>query len=501
MNKVIIVGAGIAGLAAGVYARQSGFDVTVYEAHAIPGGASTSWKRGGYLFEGGMHWLTGSSPKTPLHKLWLEVGALGDHVKVHCRDPFNTFEVDGQTACLYRDVDRLRAHLTTLSPEDAPTVDRLCRDIRKLQTMQMPISDIKGVKTKAKSGASGLKALSMLPALARIPHYAGQTMDEYVKRFHSRLLRHLFLSIVGEECSATAMVFTLATLTNGDGGYPEGGSLDMARRMADRLLTLGGRIEYKAQVDKVVVKGGAAQGVEIRGESVSADAVIVTQDTLSAVAQLFDEPINEPWLAEMRRETKPMVCTFLGIGARVDLSGQPENFGFLVQKPFFCGDQEIRVIGFNQYADYPGYAPEGGTALTCGFMGDTYDFWKQCRNSGRYAEEKEKLAMHAIDALIQKYPQFDGKVEVWDVATPLTYERYLQSFHGSWMSVMGKNIRMRAYPLKSESIGRLYFAGQRLMPPGGLPGAAETGRRAVQHLCLDDDRVFQGDMSHAQTGD
>jgi len=46
------VGAGIAGLSAGIYARQSGFDVTILEMHTIPGGNSTSWKRGGYP-EGG----------------------------------------------------------------------------------------------------------------------------------------------------------------------------------------------------------------------------------------------------------------------------------------------------------------------------------------------------------------------------------------------------------------------------------------------------------------
>ena len=70
MKKVIIVGAGIAGLAAGIYARRSGFDTTIYESHIIPGGASTSWRRKGYLFEGGMHWLTGASPKFPLNLLW-----------------------------------------------------------------------------------------------------------------------------------------------------------------------------------------------------------------------------------------------------------------------------------------------------------------------------------------------------------------------------------------------------------------------------------------------
>jgi len=75
-KKIIIVGAGIAGLTAGIYARRSGFDVTLIEKHSISGGMCTSWKRKGYLFEGAMHWLTGSSPKTKIHKIWRDTGAL-----------------------------------------------------------------------------------------------------------------------------------------------------------------------------------------------------------------------------------------------------------------------------------------------------------------------------------------------------------------------------------------------------------------------------------------
>ena len=60
-KRVIIVGAGISGLTAGIYARRAGFYVTILESHNIPGGLSTAWKRKGYLFEGGMHCLTGLS--------------------------------------------------------------------------------------------------------------------------------------------------------------------------------------------------------------------------------------------------------------------------------------------------------------------------------------------------------------------------------------------------------------------------------------------------------
>ncbi len=112
-------------------------------------------------------------------------------------------------------------------------------------------------------------------------------------------------------------------------------------------------------------------------------------------------------------------------------------------------------------------------------MGDSYDFWKACRQNGTYEAEKQRVAEAFIRELAQQYPQTKGKVAVWDVATPLTYERYLGSYKGSWMSLTRKDTPNVSYPSKPESIQRVYFAGQRQERRGGLPVALVTGRTAV----------------------
>lgn len=490
MGKVIIVGAGIAGLTAGVYARKSGFDVTIYESHTIPGGASTSWRRKGYLFEGGMHWLTGSSPEAPMNRIWREVGALDDSVSVYNRDPFFTFEYQGRTAYLYRDADRLRRHFLETAPEDEREINRLCADIRKFTRMAMPVMDIRGVKVREKSSMSLSGLFSMLPALLRISFYMNRTAGEFSGRFKNPLLRHLLRNTVGEDNSAAALIFTLATFASGDGGYPEGGSLGMANRMAKYFESLGGTIRYGTAVDKVWVQNGTARGVIVDGGEIPADAVIVTQDALAAVDSLFDPPLREPWVRKMKENTKPVLDTFIGVGVEADLSGVPESLTFVADEPLVCGGVPETVLSINSYAGYKGYAPEECTALTCILGGDTYGFWKACRENGTYEAEKKKLAEAFIELLGKKYPQTAGKAAVWDVATPLTYERYLHSYKGSWMSVMGKGSKMESYPTKPAGIENVYFAGQRLMIPGGLPVAAETGRRAVQYLCKDTGAAF-----------
>ena len=494
MKKVIIVGAGISGLTAGIYARQSGFDVTVYESHTIPGGASTSWKRKGYFFEGGMHWLTGSSPKMPLNKVWHEVGALNDSVKVLNRDPFYTYDYKGQKAYLYRDLEKLKRHFLELSPEDSKEILSLCRDLEKFKSFQMPITDIKGVKVKSKSSMPLLTILKMLPAFPRLSYYSKMSSKEYSERFKSPILRMLLQGIVGPENVATGLVFTLATFVSGDGGYPEGGSLGMASRMAKHLEALGGDIQYGKLVSKVDVKNNVACGVIVDGEHIPADAVIVTQDTLCAIDTMFEAPIHEKWADEMRKSTVPMLDTFICLGIEEDLSDLPESMIFTSDETLVCGNLTRTEIGFNNYATYKGYAPAGCTAVTTAIIGDSYDFWKKCRDNGTYEAEKQKLAEAYIKILSEKIPRIAGKVAVWDVATPLTYERYLHSFRGSWMTTMKKGSKNRTYPSKPETIQNVYFAGQRLMIPGGLPVAAETGRKAVQYLCKDTGTVFQGSM-------
>ena len=241
MSKVVVVGAGIAGLSAGIYALQSGFDVTIFEMHTIPGGNCTSWRRRGYLFEGGLHWLTGSDDRQPLNKVWRNLGAIDGKTKIYRRDPFSVYEQSDERAFLYTNPDQLKKHLLALSPDDRKEISGLCKDIKRFAKMPMPVLDIKGVKVLEKSGMSVAAFFRMLPAILRMPKLGKITVSDYVKRFQSPLIRGLLENVVGEDFPVSSMFFTLGTLAAGDGGYLEGGSLKMTKNMAQRIESLGGK--------------------------------------------------------------------------------------------------------------------------------------------------------------------------------------------------------------------------------------------------------------------
>ena len=72
-GKIVVIGGGVAGLCAAVYARRCGYQVDLLEQHQSAGGLATSWRRGDYTFETCLHWLVGSNPSGILHAEWREV--------------------------------------------------------------------------------------------------------------------------------------------------------------------------------------------------------------------------------------------------------------------------------------------------------------------------------------------------------------------------------------------------------------------------------------------
>jgi len=111
----------------------------IHEAHTIPGGLCTSWKRGSYIIDGCIHWLTDSRPGSRFYRIWEELGAVQGR-KMFDHDIFSSVVgLDGRTLHFYTDVDRFEDHLMELTPRDSSAIRDLCDLIRRFAKFSMPV--------------------------------------------------------------------------------------------------------------------------------------------------------------------------------------------------------------------------------------------------------------------------------------------------------------------------------------------------------------------------
>ena len=265
------------------------------------------------------------------------------------------------------------------------------------------------------------------------------------------------------------------------------------------FTALGGVIHYNTRADRVIVENGRAAGVSAKPKNClqtdsqekryNAGAVVISSDTMM-IEQYFDFPLRSPWFDEMRSKIIPTTVTLICLGINADLQNYPKYGVFKLKQPIELADQCYERLIVSIYSNDPVYSPKSKTAVTVQLPGDTYDFWKKIKSEGNYETEKKKIADKVISALTVQIPEAGGKIEVCDVATPLTYERYCANWKGSWMSKTSPGMERKEYPAVIKGLSGVYFAGQRMMPPGGLPMALMSARTAVQRLCRDTGTLF-----------
>ena len=202
---MIIIGAGVAGLSAGIYARLNGYEATIYESHFLPGGMCTAWKRQGFTFEGCMHYvgLVGSSPAHAYYSLWKELGVFPGTEMIH-HDIFHTFQdPTGRTLHLYADADRLEEELLSLSPADAQEIRALCTAVKRYAWF---------VRSTGKNPLRlAARAAGILRAIPLLRRYGDLNMGEYAARFSDPLIRHALTYLFGyPDFACTNLFFCLA---------------------------------------------------------------------------------------------------------------------------------------------------------------------------------------------------------------------------------------------------------------------------------------------------
>jgi len=489
-KRVVIIGGGIAGLSAGIYAAMNGFETEIIEMSAVAGGQCTAWDRKGYRFDYCLHWLVGTS-KGAFHEIWKETNVINNQTEIIDHEIHSRIlDDDGNEFIIYSNIDRWEKYLIELAPEDKVSIQRMCTDMRKSASLE-PLA----LAPELRSPLDYIKILpQMLPVLNVIRKFGRMTCSEYFDKlnFKSKRIKSVFFSLYGNrDFSALAFIFMLGWYNQKNAGYIKGGSYPLAQRMVEKFQKLGGKLFYKKKVEKVIVENNIAKGVLLSdGKIVEADYVIGAADGYSTIFKLLVAKYMSKEIDFAYKNWElftPIVQVSFGIN-KVVPSDSPIIINISKDKQIGKTTLENGYSVMNYSFDTT-MAPEGKTTIVLRFDSP----WKLWENmdAQEYKAEKLQIQKDATACLEKEYPGITEFIEVMDVATPKTDVKYTGVKDGAYEGFMpSKDNIMKSIKMQLPGLQNFYMAGQWLFPGGGLPPSAQTGKWAVQLICKKEKQKF-----------
>lgn len=527
-KSVVIIGAGIAGLATGCYLQMNGYKTKILEMYTMPGGCCTAWDIKNYRCDYCIDWMPGCGDLTDsFTRIWRELGALQGKKIVHF-DIFNSIVCDdGTRVNFYVDPERLERHLLEISPEDNKLIKVFCDDLKQF---------IKFVDVYAEMV---LKPHQMLTFLERVRQFfkllpytrvfmrtGSIQMLDFANKFKSPALRQAMNCIFYTRYDGLPVLpflINIAYLSRQLGGCPEGGSMALSASIAQRYADLGGEIIYDQKVDKILVHNDQVTGVR---NTVSveyhADYVVSAMDgyqtlkhllddkyTTSTLTTLYDAAINRPAGIVFQG----VLTLFIGVG--VDLTDEIHS------TTYFLTDEEMRFLpGVSDNSlsvhvrsnMYSNIAPAGKSVVKLACLSD-YRAWEKLdseegdgksppkthtarKRTRAYRDAKKEVVEVLSKRFKQLYPKAADKIEMMDVSTPLTMIRYTGALGGALLGWVpfAKEVEQfendtKKYGPRLPDLKNFYMAGQ-WVQGGGLITTASSGRHAAQYICHQDGKKF-----------
>lgn len=492
-KTIIVIGAGFAGLSAGCYAQMNGYSSEVFEMHNQPGGLCTSWKRKGYTIDGCIHWLVGSSPKNSFYRFWQEVGIAQGREFIDS-NVYAYFEgSDGRTFIFYADPDRLEKHMLELSPADADLIKEFTDGVRFSLRFNPPSGAGSAIQRLVETAKFMMVVSTSMNKLRR---YLKTTTRDYVSRLKDPLLKEAFTEMWFPEFSLFFMMYTMAHIHLKNAGYPIGGSTPMSEALEKRYLQLGGKVRYGCRVNRILVEDNRAVGVRLEdGSEHRADIVISAADGHATIFDMLEGKYIDDTIRgyyEKMPIFPPLI--FVGVGVDRKFDDVPKSIAGInipLKEPVEIGEKMRERLSVHIFNQDPTLAPAGKTVLTV-MMNSDYTYWKQLRQDpAAYNEKKDQISRTIVYLLDQRFPGLANQVEMTDVATPVTFERYTGNWQGSFEGwLMTPETGMMQMKNILPGLANFYMVGQWVQPGGGLPTGVMTGRTTLQKICKEDKVKF-----------
>lgn len=334
----------------------------------------------------------------------------------------------------------------------------------------------------------------MVPVLVPTLRWWNVTLREFAQRFKDPLLREgllLFFQFAPPDFPMMLCLSTLAMMNDREAGYPIGGSLPIAEALEARYLKLGGQVVYRRRGTDILVDEDTAVGLELNGErKVFGDVILSAADGRSTIFDLLGgRYINRKLKQIYKGGMQPAQSILqISLGVGMDFTDKPPMINFPLETPIWLGNVRLDRMVLKHYCFDPSMAPEGKSVLSLWCEAD-YDYWKwQHGDEARYNRQKAEVAEIIIEVLDQRYPGLREAVEVVDVATPVTYERYTGNWRGAfagWAMTTRKMSMMMGIGMEKTLPGldHFYMAGQWVEPGGNVELSCASGRDVIKDIC------------------
>ena len=481
-NTAIVIGGGLGGLASAMRLGAKGYHVTVLDRLDRAGGRGSSITENGHRFDLGPTIVT--VPQL-FEELWAACGAdFHKDVDLRALDPY--YEIrwpDGSRFAATGDTEQMVAEVASLSPGDVRGYRRFLKDSEARYSF--------GFEDLGRRPMNRLMDIvKVLPTFARLRadrsvhrHVAARVKDP---RLRMALSFHP-LFIGGDPFHVTSIYALVCHLEKEFGvHYAMGGVQAIADAMVRVIRRQGGTVRQSAEVDEIMVEGGAATGVRMTdGQVLDAAVVVSNADAGHTYTRLLRNMPKRRWSpAKLARQrwsmglyvwyfgTRGTAGKWADVGHHTILNG-PRYKG-LIRDIFMKGtlSDDMSIYLHRPTVTDLGAAPEGG---------DTFYALSPVPHLGHanpvdWAKEGPRYQRLMAAELEKVIPGFEQSMSASMVFTPEDFrDRYLSPY-GSGFSIEPRILQsawFRPHNISEEARG-LYLVGAGTHPGAGLPGVISS---------------------------
>lgn len=485
-KKVIVVGAGLGGLAAATSLAMKGFQVEIFERNEKIGGKLNVLKEDGFSFDLGPSILTLPHMFRPL----FETGGkkLEDYITMERLDPqWRNFFEDGTVVDLYENLEDMKRELAKLGDDVFDGYQKFV----KYSKEQYDIID-KGyfnegldtfwdfVKFYGLKNAGGFDYF----------HSMAGSISKHTKNPYLRDILEYFIKYVGSSAYDSPGFMNLMPNIQLEYGlwYVKGGLYEIARAFETRLKELNVKVHLNAEIQKIEKQNSKVTGVLCSHEGKApvqhhADYVVSNMEVIPAYRDLLEE--KDSFVSKLEKYEPACSGIVLHLGVK-------KYYPQLAHHNFFYSKNQKkhfnRVFKNGELPNDPTIYLVAPTRTDKSQAPENHDNIKVLPHipylNGKYTRED---CVHLKNLVIDKLERM-GLTElrkntvVEDFWTPHDIEKRYRSNKGSIYGVVSdrfKNFAFKA-PKKSSKYSNLYFAGGSVNPGGGMPMVVLCGRHVAR---------------------